>query len=137
MWFLSKYFEKQQKLSNYRSISLISNIDKILERIVYNHSNKFSENNKLIYNLQFGFRQKHSTSHALIHLAGRIREQLDNGKYGCRIFINFQKAFDTVDHAIFTQKLNYYSFRGDANNCFFGFNSDFKELTVVSSKGQY
>ena len=61
---------------------------------------KLFEDNKLIYNLQFGFQQKHSTSHALIHLTENIREKLDSGKYGCGIFVDFRKAFDTVDHAI-------------------------------------
>ena len=108
--------KKDAKLnhSKYRPISLISNIDKVLESIVYNRLNKFFEDNKLIYNLQFGLRLKHSTSHALIYLTEKICEQLDSGKYGCGIFADFQKAFDTVDHAILTQKLNYYGVRGNA-----------------------
>ena len=50
-------YKKDSKLkcSNYRPISLLSNIDKILERIVYNHLYKFFEDNKLVYNLQLGF----------------------------------------------------------------------------------
>ena len=92
-------------------------------------------------NLQFGFRQKHSTTHALIHLTKKIREQLDRGKYGCGTFVDFQKAFDTVDHTTLTQKLNYYGVRGKANNCFSSylknraqfvtindFNSELKEI---------
>ena len=85
---------------------------------MYNRLYKFFEDNKLVYNLQFGFRQKHSTTHALIHLTEKIREQLDSGKYGCGIFVDFQKAFDTVDHTILAQKLNYYGVRGMANNGF-------------------
>ena len=113
-------YKKDSKLkcSNYRPIYLLSNIDKILERIVYNCLYKFFEDNKLVYNLQFGFRQNHSTTHALIHLTKKIREQLDSGKYGCGIFVDFQKAFETVDHTILTQKLNYYGVRGKANNWF-------------------
>ena len=86
-------YKKDSKLecSNYRPISLLSNIDKILERIVYNRLYKFFEDNKLVYNLQFGFRQKHSTTHALIHLTEKICKQLDSGKYGCRIFLIFRK----------------------------------------------
>ena len=111
-------YKKDSKLkcSNYRPIFLLPNIDKILERIVYNCLYKFIEANKLVYHLQFGFRQKHSTTHALIHLTEKIQEQLDSGKYGCRIFVDFQKAFDTVDHTILTQKLNCYGVRGKANN---------------------
>ena len=113
-------YKKDSKLkcSNYRPISLLSNIEKILERIVYNRLYKFFEDNKLVYNLQFGFREKHSATHALIHLTEKTQEQLDSEKYGCRIFVDFQKAFDTVDHTILTQKLNYYVVRGKANNWF-------------------
>ena len=82
---------------------------------MYDRLYNFFEDNKLVYNLQFGFRQKYSTSHALIHLTEKIREQLDSGKYGCRIFVDFQKVFDTVDHTILTQKLNYYGVRGKEN----------------------
>ena len=89
---------------NYRPISLLSNIDKILERIVYNHLYQFFEDNKLVYNLQFEFWQKHSIT------------KLDSGKYGCGIFVNFQKAFDTVDYTILTQKIKYFGVRGKANN---------------------
>ena len=110
--------DSQYNCSNYQLISLLSNIDKILERITYNCLYKFLENNNLIYSWQFGFRQKHSTSHALIHLTDKIREQLDKGNFACGIFNDFQKAFDTVDHQILIQKLNYYGIRGIANNCF-------------------
>ena len=65
----------KRKCSNYRPISLLSNIEKIFERIVYKRLYKFIEDNKLVYNLQFGFRQKHSTTQALIHLTEKIREK--------------------------------------------------------------
>ena len=56
--------------------------------------------NNLIYSLQFGFRQKHSTSHALINLTESIRQTLDEGSLGCGTFVDLQKAFDTVDHKV-------------------------------------
>ena len=87
-------------------MSLLSNIDKILERIMYNRLYKFLESKNLIYDLLFHFPQKHSTSHALVHLTDKIREQLDKGNFGRGIFAEFQKAFDTVDHNTIIQKLN-------------------------------
>ena len=65
---------------------------------MYNRLYEFLESKSLIYDLQFGFRQKHSTSHALIHLTDKIREQLGKGNFDCGISVDFQKAFDTVDH---------------------------------------
>ena len=67
--------------------------------------------NSVIYDLQFDFRQKYSTSLALIHLTDKIREQLDSGNFACGIFVDLQKAFDTVDYVILIQKLNHYGIR--------------------------
>ena len=79
---------------------------------------KFLETNNLINSLQFGFRQKHSTSHTLIHLTDKIIERLDKGNFACSIFVDFQKSFNTVNHQIPIQKLNYYGIKGIANNWF-------------------
>ena len=59
--------DSQLNCSNYQPIFLLSNIDKILERIMYNRLYKFLETNNLIYSLQFGFRQKQLTSRVRIH----------------------------------------------------------------------
>ena len=55
-------------VSNYRPISLLSNLNKILEKIVHDRVYSFLEDALCIYSLQFGFRKKHSTNHALIEI---------------------------------------------------------------------
>ena len=94
--------KKDSKLdfSNYRPILLLSNIEKFLEKLMCNRMYKFFSDNNLIYSLQFGFRQKYSTVHALISLTENIRKNLDEGNIGCGIFVDLQKAFDTVEHDI-------------------------------------
>ena len=52
------------------------------------------------YSLQFGFREKHSINHALISMTETIQSTLDNAKYGCGVFIDLRKAFDTINHSI-------------------------------------
>ena len=53
--------------------------------------------NNVLYSLQFGFRRKHSTSHTLTGMTEKIRNTIDNENYGCGIFIDFKKPFDTVN----------------------------------------
>ena len=67
-------FKKGSELdvSNYRPISLLSNINTIFEKIMYRQVYTFLEDNKSLYSLQFGFRSKHSTSHALIQITEKI-----------------------------------------------------------------
>ena len=93
-------YKKDSKLnfSNYRPISLLSNIEKILEKLIYNRVYNFFAKNNLIYPLQLGFRQQYSTFHAFISLTEDIRKNLDKGNIGCAIFVDLQKAFDTVEH---------------------------------------
>ena len=75
-------YKKESKLdyTNYRPISLWSNLDTILEKFMHNRLCRFLNDNNVIYPLQFDFRQKYSTSFALIHLIETIKEALDQGK---------------------------------------------------------
>ena len=64
---------------------------------MYKRLYTFLNNNSVIYNLQFEFRQQYSTSYALINITENIRKALDDGSIGCGVFVDLQKAFDTVD----------------------------------------
>ena len=105
-------------VSNYRPISLLSNINKIFEKLVYSRIFSFLTLHNCIYELQFGFRGNHSTNHALFSITEMIRKSLDSSNFACGIFIDLQKAFDTVDHEILLKKLDYCGVRGLANKWF-------------------
>ena len=83
---------------------------------MYKRFYTFLNKNNVIYNLQFGFRQQYSTSHALINISENIRKALHDGNIGCRVFQDLQKAFDTVDDQILLTKLNHYGIHGVSND---------------------
>ena len=70
--------------------------------------------NDIIFKNQFGFRQKHSTQHAVISLVNNITNSLDSGNVIIGVFIDLKKAFDTVDHNILLKKVYSYGIRGAA-----------------------
>ena len=98
---------------------------------MYNRIYKFSDSN-LIYSLQFGFRQKYSTVHALISLTENIRKNLDEGNIGCGIFVDLQKAFDIVEHDILLSELEHYGIRGLANDWFKSYLSIRKQYVSIN-----
>ena len=126
-------FKKGSRLlvSNYRPISLLSNINKIIEKLVYSRLYKFLNDNKCFYDFQFGFRAKHSVNHALIDITEKIRNALDNHKFACGVFVDFQKAFDTVNHKILIDKLKYYGVRGIANSWFSSYLSNRSQFVSI------
>lgn len=95
-------FKKNSRLDvgNYRPVSILVIISKILEKAVYNHFEHYLNKNNLLYKLQSGFISKYSTGTCLIHLLNHIKTQTARGLYTCMIMLDLQKAFDTVDHQI-------------------------------------
>ena len=104
--------------SNYRPISLLSNLGKIIENLMHKRLNVFLENKKIYYNFQFGFRSNFSSNNALLSNVGSIQSHLDKNKFCARVFVDLKKAFDTVDHHILVQRLEHYGIRGVANEWF-------------------
>ena len=88
--------------------------------------------NNLIYDCQFGFRSKHSTNHALINLTEDIKSYMDRGYIAAGVFIDLQKAFDTVNHQILCDKLAYYGFRGKSLNLIKSFLKNRKQFVSIN-----
>ena len=106
--------KKQSKVdyTNYRPISLLPNIEKIIEKLMYRRLFNFLGINNLIYSSHFRFQQNRSTTDALINFTESIMQALDDGSFGCGISEDLQKAFDTIGYKILLHKLEYYGMRG-------------------------
>ena len=91
--------------TNYRPISFLSNISKIFEEVILS---RFLEQHNHLYPYQSGFQVDYSTNNALMTIVERIKKQLDAGNYTAGVFVELKKVFDTVDHNILLEKLDYY-----------------------------
>jgi hypothetical protein len=100
---------------NYRPISMLSVFEKILEKIMYKRLISFINKHKILNKHQFGFRNGHSTTLSLIEVMDEIYKNLDDGNIGIGIFLDLQKAFDTIQHSILLDKLQHYGIRGLAH----------------------
>ena len=102
--------------SNFRPISLLSIFSKVFEKCMYNRLYKFLTKHDLIYSYQFGFRKGFSTEQALVSLIEQVKGSVDKDQFACGVFVDLQKAFDTVDHDILLEKLSHLGIRGVAND---------------------
>ena len=127
-------FKKGQKesVNNYRPISLLTSISKILERLVYKRTLRFLINCKILSNCQFGFRQKHSTTHALLSFIDKVAHAIDDFSHTIGVFLDFSKAFDTIDHDILLYKLSHYGIRGQALAWFRDYLADRKQYVSIN-----
>ena len=106
--------KKSDKLgcNNYRPISLLYNISKIFEKSLHICLVNFLRKNNLLFCNQFGIQNGYSVNHDLTSSTKLIRKALEEDKFACGVFIDLQKAFDTVDHNILLSKLYHYSVKG-------------------------
>lgn len=102
--------------SNYRPISILPVCGKIVEKIIHSRVMQFLNKNKILIERQFGFRKKSGTESAAIEVISTIQGALNEGKKVSAVFMDLQKAFDSVDHEVLLTVLDKYGIRGKAND---------------------
>ena len=118
---------------NYRPISLLSCLSKVLEKLIKSRLLKFLTKHEILHDLQDGFREKHSVLHALLDVTSCSYDAIQNKQTTALLLMDFTKAFDTVSHEILMLKLYYYGIRGPAYGLIASYLSRRNQFVVVNN----
>ena len=122
--------EDSTKFTNYRPISILPCFSKILDSAMYHRLMNYLTCHNILNDQQYGFRKKHS-----LELTNKIFESFEKNEHTLGIFIDLKKAFDTNNHSILLEKLNFYGIRGTPLNWMHSYlNSGFQYLQIDSFK---
>ena len=122
----------KQDISNFRPISILPIISKIYEKVVLIQILSFIDKFKLLHNNQYGFRPNRSTTQAILDNLQFIYNNLDAGNTVLSIFLDFSKAFDSINHQILLSKLNKSGFRGITNQWFKSYLTNRKQYVTIN-----
>lgn len=120
--------------SNYRPISLIPTLAKIIEKLIKKRVMEFLLSVNLLSDYQFGFQQNKSTNDAMFSFLNTVYTKLNEEEIAAAIFCDLSKAFDCVQHGILLQKLERYGFRGSTLEWFKSYLSGRKQIVKIPNK---
>ena len=106
------------EVENYRPISLLLTISKLLEKLIYSRVYDFLISSNQLYESQYGFRRNHACEYAIGEFISKVVKNSQLGKITVGIFLDLSKVFDTLEHSVVYKKLERYSIRGKALDWF-------------------
>ena len=118
-------------LKNYRPISVLPVLSKIFEKCLYNRLINFIDQNLILHPDQFGFRKNVSTESAVVELTNSLYSSLNLKKHSICVFIDFQKAFDTINHSVLLRKLEFYGVSGVVLDLFKSYLTNRKQVVKI------
>lgn len=119
--------------NNYRPISLLPILSKIFEKAVYQQISHYLNSNSILYNKQFGFRKNHSSYMPISLIYDQITSSLVSKKHCATVYLDFSKAFDTVNHSILLSKMKHYGIRNLELNFFKSYLSNRTQVVKYNS----
>ena len=120
--------------SNYRPIATLSPFSKALERVIYDQLIQYLDKHEVLLKYQFGFRKNHSTEQAIMEITDNLKASIDSNFISCGLFLDFSKAFDTVNYQILLDKLCKYGVRGRPHDWFASYLQDRKQFVQIGNE---
>ena len=117
--------------SNYRPISILPIFSKILEKLMHKRITSFLEKHELLFKHQYGFQKGKSTEHAILDLHSNIIKAIEKKEKTCLIFLDFAKAFDTINHEILIKKLGHFGIRNTQLKSFDSYLTDRQQCVKI------
>ena len=108
--------KSMDQMVNYRPISLLITLSKLLEKIIYQRIYKYLEDKSILYPSQYGFHNKRSCEQAICELTGYVLQSKNRSEHSASVYLDLSKAFNTLDHSILLQKLDRYGICGIAKD---------------------
>ena len=124
----------KNQVSNYRPISILPALSKVLEKVVTEQLVEHLESNQLLHPEQFGFRHKHSTESANCYFVDTVKRHLDEGNVVGAVFLDLKKAFDTVCHNTLLSKLSKFNFSDQAHTWMSSYLESREQCVQIDSK---
>ena len=122
------------KVNNYRPISLLPSLSKVMEKLLVVRLTSFLNASGILYDRQYGFRKKRTTTQAVLDLVTNLYDNISKNKLSSLVAVDLTKAFDTVNHKILLEKLDYYGIRGICNDLIRSYLSNRQQTVYIAQE---